>query len=88
MTAESQFTMMPKVHIKVWTSDLKECEQFEFLQCPSRPKAEIVKRFVADLEKRFPGNTFRTVPIGQHRYNVIPDNPKEPFDMVSDPACA
>lgn len=63
-----------KVHIKVWTSDLAECETFTF-PCALKIKAELVKRFVADLEKRFPGNTFRTVPIGQHRYNVIPDNP-------------
>lgn len=60
-----------KVHIKVWTSDFTECETFVF-PCQPSVKDELVGRFVVDLEKQFPGNTFKIVPIGPSRYNVVP----------------
>ncbi|MCU1301953.1 MAG: hypothetical protein JWQ87_2237 [Candidatus Sulfotelmatobacter sp.] len=60
-----------KVHIKVWTTDLGECETFVF-PCQSSMVKELVERFVNELEAQFPGNKFKTVPIGLNRYNVVP----------------
>jgi len=61
-----------KIHVKVWTSDLKECEQF-VVPCHSTLEREVVSRFVAILEAKFPGNTFKTIPVGAHHYNVVPE---------------
>jgi hypothetical protein len=67
-----------KCHIKVWTTDLKECETFVMHgpESPERrpkglPPAFLVP-FLAKLEEQFPNNTFKVVPIGKYRYNVIP----------------
>jgi len=63
-----------KVHIKVWTSDFKECETFVFPANESIEK-ELIDRFVGELHKQFPNNTLKVVPIGKHRYNVVPKPP-------------
>jgi 3-deoxy-D-manno-octulosonic-acid transferase len=60
-----------KVHLKVWTSDFKECETFIFPSTAPMEK-ELISRFIGELDKQFPDNIFKCVPVGAHRYNIVP----------------
>lgn len=60
-----------KVHIKVWTTDLKEFETFVF-PVQDTARDELVRRFVQELKMRFPNNDLRVIRIGKDRFNVIP----------------
>ena len=60
-----------KVHIKVFTSDLKDSETYVF-PCTAKTRDDKVQRFVHEVKMRFPGNDLRVIHIGKDRVNVFP----------------
>jgi hypothetical protein len=69
---------MRRVTLKVFTSEQGKSEPYVFHAPPGRQftdagAADLVLRFLGQLNKTFPGNTFRVVTTGRGQYNVIPE---------------
>lgn len=71
--------MAKTVEIKVFQSDHKGFEKFVFR--PVTPHLEyspigmqsVIAMMVNQLTKDFPGNTFKVVPIGPNKFNILPE---------------
>jgi hypothetical protein len=69
---------MRRITIKVFTSDWTDSESYVFQAPPRRQftdatAAKTVMGLLKQLDKKFPGNSFRVITIGPGQYNVIPE---------------
>ena len=71
--------MAKTIEIKVFTTDHKGFEKFVFR--PVTPNCEyspagmqhVIGQMLAELTKSYPDNTFKVVPIGANKFNILPD---------------